>query len=96
MNVFVLNFRFTDSEATKWLKKLEKFDGPKVSSNLKYLNLMRDQREVTSLMKTILQKCDSSLIKADVLVDNLLSFLSSSPTVVRIKQWFGAVLDYQR
>ena len=88
---FIFLFRFTDKESVRWLDKLEKFDSPKSSTNTKYLNLMRDKRQITTLMKTVLQKCDAKcLIKADLLVDNLLNFLSSSSSCIRIKQWFGA------
>ena len=77
-------YRYTDKEATKWIKDLEKVTANKAHTH------HGKKAFVTNLMKVVLQKCNKSLIKPDVLVDNLLSFLASTSTCIRIRQHFGA------
>ena len=75
-------------EANKWLTDIEKANNQTGTSKLSAIKGNRYQ--VTYLMKIVLKKCNKSLIKTNVLIDHLISFLGSSAASRRAKESFGA------
>ena len=83
-------FLKTDLEMSKHFKDAEKITPS--SSSITITRVKNEKAKVTVFMNLVLQKCDQCLIKPEVLVDNLLTLLSSAPTSFRMRQSFGALV----
>ena len=88
-NLWKATYRYTTKEAEKWLLDLEKHNNKTNSSQATSLHKSKIYN-VTKLLKFVLQRCDKCLIKPEVLLDDLMSFLLSTPSSLRIRRAFGS------
>ena len=72
----------------KWIKDVEKHNSKAGVKGLSQ-HLLSKRLEVLSMLRTVLSKCDHKAVKADVILDDLLQFLSPSVAYLRTKKTFG-------
>ena len=76
-DLFKAAVRHTQKEANKWFADLEKANA-KPSGGAK-ATVLSKRNDVMICINTVLKKCDCKAIKAEIVVDNLLAFMGSSP-----------------
>ena len=82
----------------KWIKDVEKYNSKvgNVKAGLSQ-HLVSKRLEVFSMLRTFLSKSNHQAVKTDVILDDLLQFLSSSVSYLRTKKTFGPdILDIMR
>ena len=76
-DLFKAAVRHTQKEANKWFADLEKANS-KPSGGTK-ATVLSKKHDVMICINTVLKKCDCKAVKAEIVVDNLLAFMGSSP-----------------
>ena len=85
--------RYTQKEADKWLNDLEKANN-KAKSASSISTIQNNKTYLCSMMTLVLKKCQKSLIKTELMIDQLISFLGNSPANRRVRETLGSgVID---